>query len=158
VPKGYPLHANTRRDTGAFNQTLDEHCWAWRSTLAPSTTPCRVSSVICPGWPGTGADPRSQEARFRWQDKATDVAATMRERSAGQGAFIINMASTGCGKTLANARIMNALADPLKGMRCAFALGLRTLTCRRAGHFAMPWPVRRRARHQGGRNRQPGAV
>ena len=52
----------------------------------------------------------------------------MRERSAGQGAFIINMASTGCGKTLANARIMNALADPLKGMRCAFALGLRTLT------------------------------
>ena len=38
------------------------------------------------------------------------------------------MASTGCGKTLGNARIMNALADPGVGMRCAFAIGLRTLT------------------------------
>ena len=45
-----------------------------------------------------------------------------------QGAFIVNMASTGCGKTLGNARIMNALADPGAGMRCAFAIGLRTLT------------------------------
>ncbi|MDR2213362.1 MAG: type I-F CRISPR-associated helicase Cas3f, partial [Pseudomonadales bacterium] len=47
---------------------------------------------------------------------------------AEHGAFIVNMASTGCGKTLANARIMNALADPQQGMRCTFALGLRTLT------------------------------
>src|SRR5690606_15917220 len=45
-----------------------------------------------------------------------------------QGAFIINMASTGCGKTLANARILYNLADPAKGMRAVFALGLRTLT------------------------------
>ena len=52
----------------------------------------------------------------------------LQERSAQQGAFIVNMASTGCGKTLANARVMNALADPQKGMRCAFAMGLRTLT------------------------------
>ena len=52
----------------------------------------------------------------------------MRERSREHGAFVVNMASTGCGKTLANARVMYALADPAKGMRCAFALGLRTLT------------------------------
>ena len=52
----------------------------------------------------------------------------MRDRSQQQGAFIVNMASTGCGKTLANARIMYALADPAHGMRCAFAMGLRTLT------------------------------
>ena len=52
----------------------------------------------------------------------------MRQRSAHEGAFIVNMASTGCGKTLANARIMYSLADPEKGMRCAFAMGLRTLT------------------------------
>lgn len=71
---------------------------------------------------------RAQHDRFRWQDKAADLAVTMRERSQQQGAFVINMASTGCGKTLANARIMYALADPVVGMRCAFALGLRTLT------------------------------
>ncbi|MTW22907.1 hypothetical protein [Allochromatium palmeri] len=52
----------------------------------------------------------------------------MRERSREHGAFIVNMASTGCGKTLGNARIMYALADPALGMRCAFAMGLRTLT------------------------------
>ncbi|NGO91263.1 MAG: type I-F CRISPR-associated helicase Cas3, partial [Halomonas sp.] len=71
---------------------------------------------------------RSQDERFRWQDRASDTAASIRERASRQGAFIVNMASTGCGKTLANARIMYALADPDQGMRCAFALGLRTLT------------------------------
>ncbi len=38
------------------------------------------------------------------------------------------MASTGCGKTLANGRIMYALADPQQGARFSIALGLRTLT------------------------------
>ena len=38
------------------------------------------------------------------------------------------MASTGTGKTLANGRIMYALADPLLGARFSIALGLRTLT------------------------------
>ena len=75
-----------------------------------------------------GLTKRSVDRRYAWQDSATDTARSMRERAATQGAFIVNMASTGCGKTLANAKIMNALADPSKGLRCAFALGLRTLT------------------------------
>lgn len=67
--------------------------------------------------------------RFQWQDQAADAAQNLRQQAATHGAFIINMASTGCGKTLANARIMHALArDPAQGMRCTFALGLRTLT------------------------------
>jgi CRISPR-associated endonuclease/helicase Cas3 len=118
-----------RRDTGALNQTLDEH-------LLGVTKHAGVINHALPGFEHhlprlarhKGLRKRSQDARFRWQDRATDTAAAMRERAARQGAFIVNMASTGCGKTLANARIMNALADPLKGMRCAFALGLRTLT------------------------------
>ena len=71
---------------------------------------------------------RAGDERYRWQDKAADLALDMRERSQQNGAFIVNMASTGCGKTLANARVMYALADPQQGMRCSFALGLRTLT------------------------------
>ncbi|MCK7574623.1 MAG: hypothetical protein MZV65_01040 [Chromatiales bacterium] len=67
---------------------------------------------------------RAQHARFRWQDRASDLAGGMRERSREHGAFIVNMASTGCGKTLGNARIMYALADPALGMRCAFAHGI----------------------------------
>lgn len=38
------------------------------------------------------------------------------------------MASTGCGKTLGNAKIMYALADEALGCRFSIALGLRTLT------------------------------
>jgi CRISPR-associated endonuclease/helicase Cas3 len=71
---------------------------------------------------------RATNERFRWQDKAADLAGSVRVRSEQNGAFIVNMASTGCGKTLANAKLMYALADSGVGMRCAFAMGLRTLT------------------------------
>lgn len=75
-----------------------------------------------------GLRQRSSEEKFRWQDKAFDAAEALREAAREQGAFIINMASTGCGKTLANARVLYALADPQRGLRASFALGLRTLT------------------------------
>lgn len=75
-----------------------------------------------------GLRKRSGNPRFGWQDKAFDAAMSVREKSVEQGAFIINMASTGCGKTLANARILYALSDPQQGMRATYALGLRTLT------------------------------
>ena len=71
---------------------------------------------------------RAKEERFHWQNKAWDVASALREKSAEQGFFGINMASTGCGKTFANARIMYALADEQAGCRFSVALGLRTLT------------------------------
>lgn len=71
---------------------------------------------------------RSANPRFAWQDKAFDAATAMREDAREHGAFVIDMASTGCGKTLANARILYALADPQQGLRASYALGLRTLT------------------------------
>lgn len=127
--KDYPIHANTRRDNGALNQSLDEHLLGVE----------KHAGIIVHALPGferqlprlarhKGLRKRSQDERFRWQDRAADLTASMREGARQRGAFIVNMASTGCGKTLANARIMNALADPQKGLRCAFALGLRTLT------------------------------
>lgn len=75
-----------------------------------------------------GLRKRSADARFAWQDKAFDAATGLRETARENGAFIVNMASTGCGKTLANARILYALADPQLGVRISYALGLRTLT------------------------------
>lgn len=71
---------------------------------------------------------RSRDPRFRWQDKAFDLAAGLRDKAREQGFFGINMASTGCGKTIANGRIMYALSDPEEGARFSIALGLRTLT------------------------------
>ena len=65
---------------------------------------------------------------FLWQNTAFKTALKHRETSDTHGFFGINMASTGKGKTLANARIMYALTDPNKGARLTVALGLRVLT------------------------------
>ena len=129
VPKGYPLYANTHGGPGQFNQTLDEHLLgvAAHSSEVTHALP-RFDQHLSRLARHKGLRKRAQDERFRWQDKAFDTATAMRERSVHEGAFIVNMASTGCGKTLANARIMYGLADPEQGMRCAFAMGLRTLT------------------------------
>lgn len=123
------LYANTDRKTGKYNQTLEEHLIgvAINAGYISYSFPDLERSL--PTLKNhKGLRKRSSVARFRWQDKATDLATSMRERSGKQGAFIVNMASTGCGKTLANARIMYALAEPSKGARFSVALGLRTLT------------------------------
>lgn len=122
------LYANTDRD-GKLKQALDEHLLGV----------ARMAGSICHSLPGferhlprlarhRGLKKRSASERFRWQDKAFDAATALRIQAAEHGAFIVNMASTGCGKTLANARVLYALADPQHGMRATFALGLRTLT------------------------------
>jgi CRISPR-associated endonuclease/helicase Cas3 len=121
------LFANTF--DGSFNQHLDEHLLgvAQQSKSVTWALP-RFDKEL----PRLGRHKllrkRADKALFRWQNKAFEVAETMRLRSESQGAFVVNMASTGCGKTLANARIMYGLAHPEVGMRCAFAMGLRTLT------------------------------
>ncbi|MFM2067099.1 MAG: hypothetical protein RLZZ584_2008 [Pseudomonadota bacterium] len=133
VPAGYPLYANTHASSdggpGRFNQTLDEHLLgvAQHSSEVTRTLP-RFDEHLPRLARHKGLRKRAQDERFRWQDKAADLAAGVRSQAAEHGAFLVNMASTGCGKTLANARVMNALADPEKGLRCAFAMGLRTLT------------------------------
>ena len=133
----YPLFANTNGGPGDFNQTLDEHLLgvAQHSAEVAHALP-RFDEHLPRLARHKGLRKRSHDARFRWQDKAAETAASMRDRSVRHGAFIVNMASTGCGKTLANARIMYALADAERGMRCAFAMGLRTLTLQTGRAFS----------------------
>ena len=129
VPAGYPLYANTTGSSGAYNQTLDEHLIGVAQHGSAVTHSLPLFEHQLPRLANhKGLRKRSQDERFHWQDKAADLVGAMRERAVRQGAFIVNMASTGTGKTLANARVMYALADPKRGMRCAFAMGLRTLT------------------------------
>ena len=129
MPKGYRLYANTEGSNGRLNQALDEHLIGVARHSREVTHALPRFDEHLPGLvKHKKLRQRSEHKRFRWQDKAAELAATTRNRSARHGAFIVNMASTGCGKTLANARIMYSLADPAKGMRCAFAMGLRTLT------------------------------
>ncbi|MCE0495790.1 type I-F CRISPR-associated helicase Cas3f [Vibrio salinus] len=66
--------------------------------------------------------------KYKWQDKAFAKAKEIAKASERQGFFGVNMASTGCGKTIANARFMYGLADEREGCRFSVALGLRTLT------------------------------
>ena len=71
--------------------------------------------------------PRAKQPEFFWQDKA--VQAIRREKTdAADAWFIVNMASTGCGKTFANAKIMQGIAPDGKSLRYILALGLRSLT------------------------------
>lgn len=136
---GYPLFANThdsvprnrqgRGNPHRLNQPLDEHLLgvARHSATVTHALP-RFESHLPRLGECKPLKKRAKDDRFRWQDKAADLATSVRGHSAQHGAFVVNMASTGCGKTLGNARVMHALADPAQGMRCAFAMGLRTLT------------------------------
>lgn len=125
----YPLYANTDRHSRQLKQRLDEHLLG---VEALSGQVVHALPEIANNLPGIvrhrGLRKRSVDEKYHWQDKAFDLAESIRERSLKHGAFLVNMASTGSGKTLANARIMYAMSEPDKGMRCAFALGLRALT------------------------------
>ena len=136
LPIPNSLFANTYRNKeseaglpSGLNQGLDEH-------LVGVSRFSKQASSSLPGLrkllPSLGHHKaflkRSKTGPFSWQNKAVDEANRLQQVSQGQGAFVVNLASTGKGKTLANAKIMYALSDPAIGMRCAFALGLRTLT------------------------------
>ena len=123
-----PLYANTHKD-GSLKQPLDEHLLGVARFAGGITHSLPSFERLLPSLARhRGLKKRSAGERFRWQDKAADAATALREKAAEHGGFIVNMASTGCGKTLANARILYALADPRQGLRATFALGLRTLT------------------------------
>lgn len=125
---GFAAHANTDKD-GRLKQRLDEHLLgvareARRVTQVLPQLERRLPRLA----PHRGFRKRSADRRFAWQDKAFDLACSLHLPSSRHGFFGINMASTGCGKTLANGRILYGLADPQRGPRFSIALGLRTLT------------------------------
>jgi len=126
----FALIANTlRHENNAPNQRLDEHLIGVEvnASRIVKTLP-RMAQQLPRIARHKGFRQRSKNARFRWQDKVYDLAASLQAKSQQQGFFGVNMASTGCGKTLANGRVMYGLADPQRGARFNIALGLRTLT------------------------------
>ncbi|MFE8101738.1 type I-F CRISPR-associated helicase Cas3f [Brenneria goodwinii] len=126
---GYAAVANTDRQSGEMKQMLDEHCiGVGQNALLLGRSLPQVRKTLPSITRHKGFKQRTTHAKYRWQDRAFDVACALRERSAERGFFGVNMASTGCGKTFANARIMYGLADEKQGCRFSIALGLRTLT------------------------------
>ncbi|WP_342596244.1 type I-F CRISPR-associated helicase Cas3f [Salinicola lusitanus] len=130
-PWNEALHANTTVDQGKRErcQPLTEHLLGvTRATGEIVHSLPDIATALPRIARHKGFKARSRDARFRWQDKAFDLASGLRDMGQEQGFFGINMASTGCGKTIANGRILYALANPESGARFSIALGLRTLT------------------------------
>ncbi|MBW5890749.1 type I-F CRISPR-associated helicase Cas3 [Pectobacterium polaris] len=125
----YSVWANTDRKTGAYKQRLDEHCvGVGQNALLLGRSLPHLRDTLPAITRHKGFRQRSTHPRFRWQDRAFDLACSIRESSKQHGFFGVNMASTGRGKTFANARIMYGLSDESTGCRFSVALGLRTLT------------------------------
>ncbi|MCE9680468.1 type I-F CRISPR-associated helicase Cas3f [Shewanella sp. AS1] len=125
----YLAYANTDRATNQLKQKLDQHNigvavnaqrFAQNLPALRHTLPALAQHKLFTR--------RSENAKYQWQDRAFKAAKEVATLSERQGFFGVNMASTGCGKTMANARIMYALSDERQGCRFSVALGLRTLT------------------------------
>lgn len=122
------LFANT--DGKNFKQKLDEHL------VGVAKNALRTAHLL----PRFEHDPREAQgiialkkaspAAFEWQNKAVDKIKTWRKQQDNSkcGFFAVNLASTGCGKTFANAKVMRALSSDGDSLRYILALGLRTLT------------------------------
>lgn len=124
------LFANTDRATSELKQKLDEH-------LVGVAKSALHTAHLLPAFeqkPPSASDikmlGRPSPAAFKWQDKAVSRINEWQAKQDKQtnGFFAVNMASTGCGKTFANAKIMRALSVDKKSLRYILALGLRTLT------------------------------
>lgn len=125
------LIANTDRDTQTLKQRLDEHLVhvAKNALHVVHLLPLLERGLRVAQ--DTPRLKRKSPKAFAWQDKAVKVLREWRlqaPHAPQRGLFVINMASTGCGKTFANAKIMRAVSSDGSSLRYILALGLRTLT------------------------------
>lgn len=128
------LIANTDRQSGKPKQKLDEHL------VNVAQKALHVSHVlpIFANHLRVAHDIQTLKKKsppdFAWQDKAVKEIKVWRAQLPESvkieetGFFAVNLASTGCGKTLANAKIMQTLSKDRTSLRYALCLGLRTLT------------------------------
>lgn len=133
----YKVFANTDRKTKQVKQRLDEHNIGVCNTAILSATALPFLRGRLPAVDRHKVlRKRTSHPDFVWQNRAYELALGLSELTEENGFFGINMASTGSGKTFANARIMYGLAGEKKrGCRFSVALGLRTLTLQTGDAF-----------------------
>lgn len=123
------LTANTDRKTGKPKQKLDEHLVKVADAALEIAHFLPRFETELPNVDELRALRKPAKGMFAWQNQVVQKLAEWRKDHdlTKQGFFAINMASTGYGKTFANAKVMGALqAD--NSLRFNLALGLRTLT------------------------------
>jgi len=129
----YQAIANTDLKTRQPKQKLDEHLMGVAKEASSLVRRLPLfESNLPPIYDVHTLKKKSADKRFAWQDEAVKAICDWKVKEniiePRYGFFAVNMASTGCGKTLANAKIMQALSPDGESLRYALALGLRTLT------------------------------
>lgn len=130
-PKILGLIANTDQETRTAKQSLDQHLLGVGIYTAQFSRQLPGLSQQLPRLEADAAralTTATENRIFKWQNQAFDLARSVQPETQDDGFFGINMASTGTGKTIGNARIMYGLSDPNLGARFTIALGLRVLT------------------------------
>lgn len=124
------LFANTDRQTRRLKQKLDEHLVGVARNSLNTVHLLPAFEREPPAALDINSLKKLSPPNYRWQDKAVDniKAWQLGEPKQRCGFFAVNMASTGCGKTFANAKVMRALSKDGNSLRFILALGLRTLT------------------------------
>jgi CRISPR-associated endonuclease/helicase Cas3 len=135
------LFANTDRLTKKLKQKLDEH-------LVEVAANALKTAHLLPAFenePPFARDVHSLKIKsptdFKWQDRAVEKINSWKKKfpefckNRQYGFFAVNMASTGCGKTFANAKIMRVLSYDSESLRYILALGLRTLTLQTGNEY-----------------------
>ncbi len=124
------LFANTDRETGAYKQKLDEHLVGVARAALNTAHLLPAFEQEPPHAHDIQVLRQASPKAFKWQDKAVVKITEWKKQQHKKlcGFFAVNMASTGCGKTFANAKVMRALSANGNSLRYILALGLRTLT------------------------------
>ena len=124
------LFANTDRRTKKLKQKLDEHLTGVSIHALRTVYLLPAFEREPPVVQNVNTLKKASPSKFHWQDKAVEKIKAWRQQhtKSKKGFFAVNMASTGCGKTFANAKVMRALSADGESLRYILALGLRTLT------------------------------
>ena len=122
-------HLITKPDRSP-KQKLDQHLVGVYEQAKRNVQKLPILEKTLPSSDNIDAIKQKSPAQYSWQDEAATKIAdwTAEHKEQKSGFFAVNMASTGCGKTLANAKVMLALSENQASLRYILALGLRTLT------------------------------
>ncbi len=123
------LYANT--DKNGLKQFLDEHILGVAKQTQKNVDKLLDFENVPPAFDNLQLK-KSSPKGYQWQDNPVKSIKKWRNEQKIDnnqfGFFAVNMASTGKGKTFANAKIMRALSPKMDSLRYILALGLRTLT------------------------------
>ncbi len=129
--KTLKLFANTDKSTHTLKQYLEEHLIGVERESLSVIYRLNKSINSFPALSEIKSLRKSalKNSKYYWQDKASNkIKILSEEKKENSGFFCVNIASTGTGKTFANAKIINSITPNSSDLRFSIALGLRTLT------------------------------